>query len=148
MDSSIMLWVWLGVIVVASLVEVASLQMASIWFVPGGLVALILHFCGVSWQVQIIVFIVVSLALLLSLRKFCLKFLLKDNHSEKELNSLIGKEVVLLEAITEEHSGMAKIGDVAWTAVTEPFEELPKDTLVTVAQVKGNKLIVQKIVKD
>lgn len=148
MDFAFMMWIWLGVIVVASLVEVASMQMVSIWFVPGGLVALILYFCGVGWQIQIIVFIIVSIVLMLALRKLCLKFLLKNNHSEKEINSLIGKEAILIEPITQEKPGAVKIGDVVWTAVTQDDSSINKGALVEIAEVKGNKLIVQKIVKN
>ena len=41
--------VWLGVVVVCVIVEALTAQLISIWFVAGGIAALIACLCGVSF---------------------------------------------------------------------------------------------------
>jgi len=54
-----MIWVWLGVTAVSLILEFITMEMASIWFVAGGIIGMILAACGVSWEIQLIVFILV-----------------------------------------------------------------------------------------
>ncbi len=144
MDLAIMMWIWLAVIAIAALIEAFSLQMVSIWFVPGGLVALILYFCGVDYTWQIVACIVVSLVLLFALRKFCIKFMFKNKEGEKtNSDSIVGQVLVLKKAITFEANGEVKVGDVVWTAVSEDKSAINKDTRVEVVAIKGNKLVVK-----
>ncbi len=144
MDMAIMMWIWLAVIAVSAFIEAFTLQMASIWFVPGGLVALILYFCGVSYEWQIVACIVISLALLFSLRGFCLKVLFKNKVDDKtNSDSLVGQKTPLIKAITEDEKGEVRINDIVWTAVTEGQASIPAGTEVEIIAIRGNKLIVK-----
>lgn len=144
MEMMFMMWIWLAVIAVSAFLEAFSLQMVSIWFVPGGLVALILYFCGVGYEWQIVACIVVSLLLLLCLRKFCIKFMFKNKEGEKtNVDSLIGQVLPLREAITADQHGAVKIGDIVWSAVTEDESAISKGKNVEIVAVRGNKLIVK-----
>ncbi len=146
MDALVMMWVWLAVIAVSAFIEAFTLQMVSIWFVPGGLVALILYFCGVGYDWQIIACIVVSLALLIGLRRFCLKILFKDKNGEgTNVNSFIGQKATLLKEIAGEERGELRINDVVWTAVSEDNSNIPAGAEVQIVAVRGNKLIVKAI---
>ena len=51
---------WLAMIVVAVVVEAMTNQLVSIWFVLGGIAALIANLCGAPLYVQWILFVVVS----------------------------------------------------------------------------------------
>lgn len=51
---------WLAMIVVAVVTEAATNQLVSIWFVLGGVAALISNLCGAPLYVQWILFVVVS----------------------------------------------------------------------------------------
>ena len=144
MDLMIMLWIWLAVIAIAALVEAFTLQMVSIWFVPGGIVALILYFCGVSYEWQIVACVLVSLVLLLALRRFCVKFILKNKGGERtNSDSLVGQIFLLKKAITDTSAGEVKVGDVVWTAVTETKENISANQKVEIVAIRGNKLIVK-----
>ena len=145
MDVIVMLYIWIAVICIAALVEAFTMQMVSIWFVAGGIVSLILYFCEVSYEIQIIVFIAVSIILLISLRKLCLKFLLKNTDEKTNIDSLIGREAKLLKSISLGELGEVKLGDVVWTATTKDETPLSAGTLIKIVQVQGNKLIVQPI---
>ena len=60
-----MIWVyiWLGVVAIAMILEFITMDLVSIWFSVGGLVAMVLSgFEFIPWYVETIVFIVVSTA--------------------------------------------------------------------------------------
>jgi membrane protein implicated in regulation of membrane protease activity len=139
-----MIWIWLGVIVLSLAVEFVSFDMVSIWFAAGGIVSLILSACGASLTWQLIFFIVVALALLLSLRKIALKYLQKGDNFKSNTDSLVGKKYKLLKAINDDEKGSIKINDVEWTAVTEDDSTIEKGEMVEIVKIKGNKVIVKK----
>ena len=145
MDAVVMMYIWIAIICVAALIEAFTLQMVSIWFVAGGIVSLILYFCGVGYEVQIIVFIAVSIILLIALRKLCLKFLLKNTNEKTNVDALIGKEARLLKDIELGQLGEIKLGDVVWSTTTKDESPLASGTLVKITQVQGNKLIVEAV---
>ena len=82
------IWIWLGVTVFSLIVEFITFDMASIWFAFGGIIAMILAACGVGLTWQLIVFIVVALTLLLSLRKIALKYLQRGSNFKSNTEGL------------------------------------------------------------
>jgi len=139
-----MIWVWLGVTAVSLILEFVTMEMASIWFVAGGIVGMILAACGVGWEIQLIVFILVSLILLLSLRKIALKLLLKNSGAKTNASGVVGKKFKLQSAITEEKAGTIKINDVVWNVVSEDGGPIEEGSQVEIVEIKGNKYVVKK----
>lgn len=139
------LYIWLGVTALALILEFITSDMVSIWFVGGGIIAMILSACGLEWYVHLPVFIVVSLLSMLFLRKFAIKHLIKDQE-KTNADSVIDKEFVLLSAISFNQHGSIKVNDVVWTAVCEDDKaEIAEGTIVKVVGIKGNKYIVKEI---
>ena len=141
------IWIWLGVVATTLLFEFITLDLVSAWFSLGALVALILAACGVSLEVQWIVFGLVSILSILLLRKVSLKYLLK-NHNEKVLNTenTIGKTFELLSDITRNEKGSIRVNDVVWSAVSEDeTQEIKAGTRVQVVRLSGNKYIVKPV---
>ena len=136
------IWIWVAIVALSLVVEFVTMEMVSLWTAIGGLVALLLSALDVSIEIQLIVFFVVSIALLLSLRKVALKFLLKNNLKSGS-NSMIGTIHKIENPITENSLGTIKINGVIWSATTSDGTELPAGTLVEIIEVKGNKLIVK-----
>lgn len=137
-------YVWLAITALALIVEFATVEIVSVWFGCGGLVALLFALLGVPWYVQIPIFIVVSFASIFLLRRFVLK---KINNVQENLNadSAIGKDFKLIKGISFENAGEIKVNDVIWSAVTEDGKkEIAKDTIVKVVNLKGNKYIVEE----
>lgn len=140
------LWaVWLGVFVIALIVEAIGADLVSVWFAGGALIALILSFIpGVAWWIQLIVFFVISIALLLSLRPLTRKWM-RGRIVKSNVDSLIGKKAVLLEKIDFVHRGEVAVGDVKWTAVgVDDNSKIEKGKTVVIVAVSGNKLIVKE----
>ena len=62
--------IWLGLMILFGIVEAATVNMVSVWFIGGSLAAMIAQLLGGSVKLQIVLFLVVSIALLASLRPF------------------------------------------------------------------------------
>ena len=137
--------IWLGLFVVALIIEALSADLVSVWFAGGALIALILSFIpGCTWWVQLIVFFVISVTLLLALRPLTRKWM-RGKIVKSNVDSLIGKKAVLLEKIDFSHRGLVAIGDVKWTAVgVEDNDRIEKGKIVVIVAVSGNKLLVKE----
>lgn len=146
---SYMFWIWLAVIVVATVIELMTWNMTSIWFAFAALVAFILSiFKVISWEIQLIVFIVLSVALMISLRRISLRLLFKYTDGKTNTAELIGKRVRLIKGYTEDELGEVKINGVVWTAEVESGEAIAEGEQVEISTVRGNRIIVKKIVKE
>ena len=139
------LWIWLGVVVAATVIELMTLDMTSIWFAFSGIVALILSaFKQINWIVQLIVFVVLSAVLIIGLRPICRKIFLKHMNEKTNADSLIGKHVYMLTTAKFGQMGSVKIADVIWSAVPEKEEEtIEEGAIVEILAINGNKLIVK-----
>lgn len=67
-------FVWLGVAAVMGVVEIVSLGLITMWFVVGALVAFVASLLGADLVVQLVVFLVVSVACLVGLRPVFVKY--------------------------------------------------------------------------
>ncbi|MCQ2742433.1 MAG: NfeD family protein [Bacilli bacterium] len=136
--------IWLGVFILALVIEGITTELAGVWFAFGALVAMIISFIsGVPWWVQLIVFIVVSGATLACLRPVVNKFLKRDK-VETNVDEMIGKVGVMVKECDELNSGEVRINGVLWTAInTDEKKPLSKGDKVEVLAIKGNKLIVK-----
>ena len=137
-------WIWLAILVVSAVLEFVSMQMVSVWFCVSSVVAVILDLCYVPIWVQALVFVLLALVLLICLRRFCLKFLLKGDNTKTNVDTFVGSVFPLLEEIKPEQSGSVKVNGVVWTATTKDEQTIKKGEKVVVQKVDGNKLIVEK----
>ena len=136
-------WIWLAILILSTVLELVSLQMVSIWFTFSSVVAVILDLCGVTIWVQILVFCALALVLLVSLRRFSLKYLLKGDKTKTNVDSMLNNSYKLLESIDDEKAGSIKVNGVVWTATST--EKIEAGEKVVVTKIDGNKLIVKKL---
>lgn len=137
-----MIWVWTAVVVVTLVLEFVTSEMISIWFSAAGIVALILAILGVHIAIQCVVFAVVAIILLFSLRKICMK-LLKTNDEKTNADSLIGKKYILMADLLPNSTSEIKVGGIIWTVVGEDDFNAKAGEYVYVCEIKGNKLVVK-----
>lgn len=138
--------VWLGLFVVMMGIEAIGPAVVSVWFAFGALVSLILSLIpNVPWWVEVIVFVVVSVATLLALRPFVKRFT-KRNDYKSNVDAFVGKKGRVIEDIETLNPGAVKIGDVSWTAVpANENEKILENEVIEVVAVNGNKLVVKKV---
>lgn len=141
------MWIiWLVLFVAMLIVEACGPALVSIWFSFGAIVALILSFIpGVEWWIEVIVFVVISVATLLALRPILKKYVRRNKYNTN-IDSFTGKQGYVIEDITYLKPGAVKIGDVSWTAIpVNKNEKILENEIIEVVAVNGNKLSVKKV---
>ena len=142
----IMFWVWLGVIALTLIIELCTMELVSIWFTLGAIIPFILSAIGgIYIELQIAIFVVVSALLIIFVRKYAKKLLLKNMNEKTNLDSIVGKHFRVVEETTFEKNGTVKINDGVWSIMGENQETIEKGSIIEVLRVEGNKLIVKKV---
>ena len=122
-----MLWIWLGVFVLAFVIEAITQDLVSIWFGLGALVALCIT-GFTDWWVQLIVFVEVSAVALLATRPLVKKILAR---SERKTNSddYVGQKVKTISEVTKFDGGEVKLNGIVYTAILmeDTDETIPTD---------------------
>lgn len=138
-------YVWLGITAAALIFEFITSEMVSIWFVGGGLVAMLLAGVGLNWYFHVPAFIVVSLILMLCFRSLVIKKL-KGKEVKTNAETVIGKEFELIDGIDFNSAGSIKINGVVWSAITEnETDKITAGTKVIIKGIEGNKYIVKEV---
>lgn len=145
---NIMVWIWLAVTIIAIVVELITPEMVSLWFAIGGIISIIFSFIpGLPWWGEIIIFAVISMILLLSLRPVLKKYF-KRKDTATNVDRLIGIDVRMISGADFDNLGSAKIGDVVWSVKSSDGSALPAEEVVRVVEVDGNKLIARHLSED
>ena len=138
---------WLVLLIVFAVLEASTVSLVSIWFMGGALTALIAALCGAEIWLQVVLFFVVSIALLLCLRPLSKK-LLKKRKVATNADSNIGKTAVVTETIDNlRGTGAVKISGVEWSARSVDDSVLEKDAVVRILRIEGVKVCVERAEK-
>ena len=123
---------YLGVtlIVVFAVIEGATTALTTVWFIGGALAALLtalLH--GALW-LQIVLFFVVSIALLAALRPLVKKYL-RPRTVRTNAAGNIGREAIVTETIDNLHeTGAVRLSGVEWSARSADGSPVAAGTLL------------------
>ena len=141
-----MIFVWLGFTVFFLILEGISVQLTSVWFAFGSIVAMFLAIFHVkSVSVQIIVFLAVSLVTLIATRPLTKKLLSKKKQPTNADRN-IGQIAIVTEGIENlKDKGAVKVNGVVWTAKNTADDLIPAGEKVRILRIEGVKLIVEKI---
>lgn len=135
-------WIWVAVTVICIVIESLTLALTTIWFACSACVMVFLSFTPLPFRWQLLIFIVLALALLIFTRPLVLRKF--HRHVATNSDSLIGKSVKLLSAVTESSKGTAKVNGVVWSVQAAAGTPLPlaDGTECTITALEGNTLIV------
>lgn len=135
--------IWIGLIILFVLVEIATVGLTSIWFAGGALISLILCLCGVGLGWQIGVFFVVSLVLVAFTRPWAMKYL-KPHLIRTNYEQAIGENVCLTETVDNQRgTGTAVYKGQEWTArASEDGKRYEAGTIVKVKEIRGVTMYV------
>lgn len=136
--------VWLIILIVMIVIELATMGLTTIWFAGGSLVATIAAACSAPLWLQITLFFVVSVVLLWFTRPIALKYF-NRGRIRTNVEAMIGRQGIVTGEINNiEGTGEVKIDGMEWTARTlMDGMILPVGTIVIVHAVNGVKVIVQ-----
>jgi membrane protein implicated in regulation of membrane protease activity len=137
-----MIFIWFGIIIFTGVIEALTMDLSSIWFAVGAFFALIvaIFLPDIIW-LQVLIFIIFSIALLLTLRPVFRRYI-KKNEIKTNSDSLIGKTAICVKPIIDGERGEVKIEGKIWTAIAN--ENIQEKDKVVVLAIKGVKLVVRK----
>ena len=137
-----MIWIWLGLVVTLTLIEVLTTNLVTIWYIASALVSLILAFFVDSYLVQFYVFVIRGTILLFTTRNYLVKLVLNKNE-KTNLDRVIGMIGVVTEEITSKKSGEVKVDGKRWTAIAD--KKIKVDSTVRVLEIESVKLKVEEV---
>ena len=139
------LWFWIAIAVVMAIAEAATAQLVSLWFIGGAVGAIIVTLLQGPLWLQILVFALVSLALLLLLRPVLKKYMQKGL-VQTNVDALIGRKALVIERIDNLHAtGRIKLDGTDWTARSVNDAVIEADSEVVIRSIEGVKTLVEQV---
>ena len=137
---------WLVAFVILIGIEAATMALTTIWFAGGAVAAFLAAVLGVSVQVQLVVFLIVSFILLLFTRPLAMRFVNRET-VKTNVDGLIGRRAKVITKIdNNEPSGATVVDGQEWTARSmDDAVTIPVGTHVVIKEVRGVKLIVEPV---
>lgn len=145
MEDTVTVYVWLGLLILFLVIEIATVGLTTIRMAGGALGALILDLAGLNLWWQIGAFLVVSFTMLVFTRPFVVKYI-NSHHEKTNYEGIIGKVVRITEKVDNlQQTGTAVVNGLEWTTRAERDDVIldPGD-LAKVVNISGVKLIVKK----
>lgn len=144
MSENTMLIIWAALIIVFGVLEAATAQLVSIWFVIGAIAGFIAALFDASLTVQIIVFIAVTILALVATRPIVKKFV----HAKKQptnADRVLNQTGIVIEEINNiKATGQVKVDGKVWSAKSADDSIIPVNEQITIKEISGVKLIVEK----
>ncbi len=136
--------IWFVVIIIAAFIEINTMDLTSVWFVIGALVAFILAIIDFIIPIQILAFLLISIILLISVKPIAKNYL-KSNVVSTNADRLVGKVAICTKEIRPGERGEVRIDGQFWSAITEEKDVVKVDERVEILAIEGNKLIVVRL---
>lgn len=132
--------VWLIILAVMIIIEIATLGLTTIWF---GIGAAVVSGLGYGIWGQMGVFAVLSVIAMALCRPFAVKYLNREKE-KTNIDEVVGKTAVVSKQINNEMAtGEVTLNGMDWTARSEDGSVIEEGKRVTVVSVQGVKLIVK-----
>ncbi len=137
--------IWTALLVIFLIIEAMTLDLLTIWFAIGSLVALIFSAFGLPVWSQVTVFIVVSVALLilfiLAIKPRLGNFINKPEATNAD--RVIGVEgIVTVDIDPVQATGLVKVKGQIWSAVSADDSFIKEGTAVVVSEIRGVRVVV------
>ena len=135
---------WFIIAILLGIVEVITVDLVSIWFVVGSLVAALLAWFNAPLLYQILALIIVSVSLAVITRPYCKK-ILRGNITPTNADRLIGKTGTITKAFDSDDRGEVKVLTESWTCTSRDKHQFVEGEKVKVIAIEGVKLLVTTI---
>ena len=136
--------IWTIVLVMAIVIEALTVDLVSIWFALGALVALITETFHVDVTIQIILFTIISIGSVIITRPLAKKYL-HGNIIKTNYDRAIEKHCLVTETITPDNKGEVKVMGTLWLAASLNNELIEAGEYAEVVSIEGAHVVVKKI---
>ena len=141
-----MIWVYISIVLLV--IHLLTNSLPTLWLTIGAQAAASASGYGFGLAIQILVFCIVSAALLIPRKRWTHKSF-NCSREKTNIDALAGKTALVESTIDTVHEkGKVLLDGMEWSAKTESLDDIiEKGELVDVIRVEGVKLIVQKTEK-
>ena len=133
---------WMIVFLVLLFIELATVNLVSIWFAIGALASFISTYFIDSITIEVLIFIVVSAISLILTRKIVRK-IKGDKVEATNLDRVIGKVGIVTEEIGKLEPGEVKVDGKKWSAISN--KKISEGSKVEILSIEGVKLNVKEM---
>ena len=137
-----MVWIWLGIVIGLTLIELATVNLVTIWFVASAIVSMILAIFVDNYFIQFLVFVILGVVLLITTRDYLVK-LTETKKCKTNLDRVVGMNAIVTEEIKKNSPGEVKVDGKRWTAISNKKIKIGKT--VKVLNIEGVKLNVEEV---
>ena len=137
---------WLVIAIGLFVLESMTTQLVCIWFGIGALVTMIAAFFGIVLPVQLVVFLIVSVAVLLAIRPAAKKKLLMEKHPTNA-DMVIDMTGIITETVNNiEETGRVTVNGLSWATRAACDDDIIEiGDKIRVMRIEGVKLIVEPL---
>ena len=136
-----MFYIWLAIVIILSIIEAATVNLVSIWFVVSGIITMIVTLLTDNLTIQITTFLLLGIIFMLLTRKTIKK--ISPEKAKTNLDRIIGMEGIATEKITKTTPGEVKVDGKKWTAIAN--NTIDTGTAVKILEINSTKLKVERI---
>lgn len=135
---------WLAVLVILVIVELATMGLTTIWFAGGALIATVIAALEGPLWLQFVCFVVVSLVLLVLTRPVAMRYF-NQNREKTNADSLVGKQaIVTLDINNLLGAGQVMLNGMEWSARSAKDDvKIEAGAVVVVKSISGVKVLVE-----
>lgn len=134
---------WAVIVVASVVIEIATINLTTVWFAIAGVVSLILAVFKVELVWQIVAFLVLSIVLLFLTRPLINK-ITRKNSAHTNADRIFDRVGFVTKEITTDEIGEVKVDEDIWRAISYDNEPLEVGQKVVIKSFDGNKVIVSK----
>ena len=137
-----MCFLWLIIFIVLIITELLTINLVTIWFAFGALLALVVEVSFSNIVLDIITFVITSFLLIILTKPIISRLKVKKVEATN-LDMVINKIGIVTEDINQDKIGEVKVLGKRWSAYSNT--EIKKDEKVKILSIDGVKLKVEKI---
>jgi len=135
-------YIWLALTVVFVIIEVATTDIASIWFAAGALVSTVIAWLAPeAFMLQAAAFAVVTVVTMYFTKPILTKYLTKKTPTNMDM--YIGQNAVAVSDISPDKAGRAKVAGLTWQAKSSQL--IKEGEMCRIVKIEGASLVVEKI---
>jgi membrane protein implicated in regulation of membrane protease activity len=138
-----MLIAWVAVALGMAVIEIWSVAFYAVFLTVGALAAAVAALLGADVFIQAIVFLALSLVGILAIRPALIRR--RRPRLVSGAQGMVGQTAIVTEAIEGEHDrGHVEVAGERWPAVSADGEPIKADSSVTIIEIRGATLVVQR----
>ncbi len=133
-------YIWFGIIVLLSLVELLTLDFVAFWFIFSAIIALIISLSVESFFIQFSYFVIIGIFSVLVVKPFIIHLFLKIRIN-KQGSDLINKSGIVTKTVNNKE-GQIEINKIKWPVISDV--KIKIGSKVKVIKIDDTKIIVEE----